>query len=113
MFEFLKKLFAGPPSIDVDDLARLMDAGEIRVLDVREPSEFKTGHVPGAVNISIRRLPENLGKLKKDKPWAVICASGHRSTGGVHILTDGGFEGTVSVRGGTGAWARSGRKLVR
>jgi rhodanese-related sulfurtransferase len=109
----LRRLLAGPPSIDVAELeARLAD-GSIRVLDVREDHEFRSGHLPGAVHVPAKRLPDRLGKLKRDKPYAVICASGSRSRGATDYLLDQGFEGAVSVRGGTGAWARSGRPIVR
>jgi len=43
----------------------------------------------------------------------VNCQSGSRSVGATNRLLDNGFEGAVSVRGGTGAWARSGRPIVR
>jgi rhodanese-related sulfurtransferase len=54
-----------------------------------------------------------MAKLKRDKPYAVICASGSRSRSATDYLVDQGFEGTVSVSGGTGAWARSGRPIIR
>ena len=111
MFSFLKRL--GGPQIDVAELDALVAQGAVRVLDVREDSEFRSGHVPGAVNISVKRLPERVAKLKHDKPYAVICASGSRSKGATNFLLDQGFEGAVSVRGGTSAWERSGRPLVR
>lgn len=113
MLASLRRLFAGPPSIDVDELeARLAD-GSIRVLDVREDGEFRHGHLPGAIHVPVKRLPDRLAKLKRDKPYAVICASGSRSRSATNYLLDQGFEGAVSVRGGTGAWARSGRPIVR
>ena len=111
MFSFLKRL--GGPAIDIVELDGLLVQGAIRVLDVREEAEFKTGHLPGAVNIPVKRLPDRVARLKHDKPYAVICASGSRSRGATDFLIDQGFEGAVSVRGGTGAWARSGRPLVR
>lgn len=111
MFSFLRRL--GTPSIDVAELeARLAD-GSVRVLDVREDSEFRSGHVPGAIHVPVKRLPDRVAKLKRDKPYAVICASGSRSRGAANLLLDAGFEGTVSVAGGTSAWARSGRPIVR
>lgn len=111
MFSFLRRFQT--PSIDVVELeARLADAS-VRLLDVREDNEYRSGHVPGAVNIPLRRLPERRAKLKTDKPYAVICASGSRSASATRYLLDEGFEGAVSVRGGTGAWVRSGRTVVR
>ena len=113
LFSFLGRLFAGTPSIDIAELDTLVASGAVRVLDVREDHEFKSGHVPGAIHVPVKRLPDRAAKLKKDKPYAVICASGSRSAGATRYLLDNGFEGAVSVRGGTGAWARSGRRIVR
>ncbi len=113
MFSFLKKLTAGTPSIDVVELEVLLAQQAVRVLDVREDAEFRSGHVPGAVNIPVKRLPDRLAKLKRDKPYAVICASGARSRGAVNYLLDNGFEGAVTVSGGTSAWTRGGRPIVR
>lgn len=113
MLASLRRLFAGPPSIDVAELEARLAEGSIRVLDVREDDEWRRGHLPGAVHVPARRLPDRVAKLKRDKPYAVICASGSRSRGAVSYLLDEGFEGAVSVRGGTNAWARSGRPIVR
>lgn len=113
MFSFLSRLFAGTPSIDIAELDALVASGAVRVLDVREDRGFRSGHVPGAIHVPVRRLPDRVAKLKKDKPYAVICASGSRSAGATRYLLDNGFEGAVSVRGGTGAWARSGRPITR
>jgi len=113
MFSFLSRLLAGTPSIDVAELDALVATGSVRVLDVREDHEFRSGHVPGAIHVPVKRLPDRVAKLKKDKPYAVICASGSRSAGATNYLLDNGFEGAVSVRGGTSAWARSGRPITR
>ena len=111
MFSFLRRL--GGPQIDVAELDALLKEGSMRVLDVREDSEFRSGHLPGAISVPVKRLPDRVAKLKRDKPYAVICESGNWSKGATNFLLDEGFEGTVSVRGGTAAWARSGRPIVR
>ncbi len=111
MFSFLRQF--GTPEIELAELDALLATGAIRILDVREDSEFRSGHLPGAISIPVKRLPDRVGKLKRDKRYAVICQSGSRSRGATNFLLDQGFEGTVSVRGGTGAWARSGRPIVR
>jgi rhodanese-related sulfurtransferase len=113
VLSFLSKLFAGPPSITVDELDQLLAQNAVRIIDVREPSEFRQGHVPGAVNIPKGKLGGQIDKLKKDKPYAVICASGNRSMGATSLLLSAGFDDAVSVRGGTSAWARSGRTIKR
>jgi rhodanese-related sulfurtransferase len=110
---FLQRLFAGPPSITVDELDARLAAREVHLLDVREDHEFKRGHVPGAAHVPVRRLPERIGKLHRDRPYAVICEHGNRSKAAVDFLNGNGFEGAVTVQGGTSAWIRSGRKVVR
>jgi rhodanese-related sulfurtransferase len=111
MFSFLRR--SSTPEIDVDELDRLIAEGGVRVLDVREDWEFAKGHVVGAVHVPVKRLPDRVGKLKRDKRYAVICQSGSRSRGATEFLVAQGFDDAVSVHGGTSAWARSGRLLVR
>lgn len=113
MFSFIKKLSPSIPTIDIEELERLMAADAVRVLDVREPHEYARGHVRGAVNVPTGRVAAQLAKLKRDKPYAVICQSGSRSMGATAQLLEAGFDGAVSVRGGTGAWVRSGRPVAR
>lgn len=111
MFPFLRR--SSTPEIDVEELDRLIGEGSVRVLDVREDHEFERGHVAGATHIPLRSLPDRVSRLKREVRYAVICQSGSRSCRAVGVLLDHGFEDAVSVRGGTGAWARSGRLLVR
>ncbi len=113
MFSFLRRLSPSIPSIDVAELDALLQQNAVRVLDVREDSEFRRGHLPGAIHVPVKRLPDRIAKLRRDKPYAVICASGSRSTKATNYLLEQGFEGAVSVKGGTSAWARSGRAIVR
>jgi len=113
VFSFLKRFSTSTPSIEISELDAMLKSGSVRVLDVREDHEFRSGHIPGATNVPVKKLPDRMAKLKKDKPYAVICQSGNRSIGATNLLLDNGFAGAVSVRGGTGAWARSGRPVVR
>lgn len=101
------------PEIGVDELDILIRNGTVRVLDVREDWEFRRGSVPGAVNVPLKRLSARAPQLKHDKPYAVICESGSRSRSATNFLLGEGFEGAVSVKGGTGAWTRANRRLVR
>ncbi|MEV0267891.1 rhodanese-like domain-containing protein [Hamadaea sp. NPDC050747] len=82
------------------------------VVDVREPDEYLAGHVPGARPIPLGQLPEHLGDLPRDEPVYLICASGNRSLAAAGLLARAGFD-AVSVTGGTGAWQRAGRTVVR
>ena len=96
------------PEIDFEELAAAREGGTL--VDVREPSEYVAGHVPGAVLIPMSELANRLREIDKTAPVFVICASGNRSGAMTDLLRGAGFD-AVSVAGGTGAWARSGRPL--
>jgi rhodanese-related sulfurtransferase len=101
------------PEIDVEELDRLVAADRVRVLDVREDWEWRRGHVGGAVHVPLSQLPTLMFQLPRDKPLAVICEHGERSLVAAHYLLARGFEGTVSVSGGTAGWVRGNRPLER
>ncbi len=83
------------------------------VVDVREPWEYKQGHVPGAVLMPLGNLASRVGELDTEKPVAVICASGSRSQSAAALLGQKGFKTIYNVVGGTGAWKYSNLPLAR
>jgi rhodanese-related sulfurtransferase len=83
------------------------------VLDVREPEEFRHGHVPGAVNLPQADLAGRLGELPRDQSILVLCQGGFRSLRAAQFLKQMGFTQVASVGGGTVAWEAEGRPLVR
>ncbi len=94
------------PEIDIDQLAAR--SGDSALVDVREPSEYAAGHVPGATSMPMTRLTAHLGELDKTRPVYVVCASGNRSAAMTDLLVASGYR-AYSVAGGTSAWARAGR----
>jgi rhodanese-related sulfurtransferase len=95
-----------PADVDVTTAAGLRDAGAV-VLDVREPSEWAEGHVPGATLIPLGELARRASELPHDGTIVVICRSGNRSAQGRDILLAAGYEAT-SVDGGMTAWRAAG-----
>ena len=81
------------------------------VVDVREPGEYVTGHVPGATLIPMGHLSARLHELPKHRPVYLICASGNRSLAMTSFLMRSGYD-AYSVTGGTGAWSRAGHPVV-
>ena len=97
------------PEIDVDRLARAHEESAT-VVDVREPTEFREGHVPGAVLVPMGQLPSRISELDRDRPVYVVCATGNRSAAMTDLLVHAGYD-AYSVAGGTAAWAESGRPV--
>ncbi len=83
------------------------------VVDVREPWEYRQGHVPGAVLMPLGQLSMRLGELDVEKPVAVICATGNRSQSASALLGQKGFKTVYNVVGGTSEWTRSGLEIER
>ena len=83
------------------------------VLDVREPWEFRQGHVPGAVLIPLGQLAHKVEELDPDRPVAVICATGNRSQSAAALLGQKNFKKVYNVATGTSGWARQGLPLER
>ena len=96
--------------IDLGTFAAAHAEGAL-VIDVREPGEYVSGHVPGAKLIPLNRLPEQLVDLPRDERIFLICASGKRSLFGSDFLARAGID-SVSVACGTEGWQRSGRPIT-
>ncbi len=102
---------AGLPQITVGELNELIsEPAPLQIVDVRRPPEYASGHVPQAIHASLSDLQKALSKLELDpnKPTAVICAGGYRSSAASSILEQNGFSDLLNVAGGTSAWIAAG-----
>ena len=83
-------------------------AKELQVVDVRSPSEWKKGHVPGARHIFLPELRRRARELDPAKPTAIYCASGYRASIATSILKQNGFRELWNVPGSWEAWRKAG-----
>lgn len=79
---------------------------KVLILDVRTPSEFKTGHIPKAKNIPVNELSSKIDSISsyKEEEVIVYCASGMRSANASSILTKNGFGKVYNLSGGIGSY---------
>jgi len=96
--------------VTADHLAAARRDGAF-VLDVREPSEYVQGHVPGARLVPLDSVPRRLHELPARRPVYVVCASGNRSARATRLLRDAGWE-AYSLGGGTSGWISAGHPVV-
>jgi rhodanese-related sulfurtransferase len=81
-----------PPGLVDGAAARQLVAEGVKVVDVRTPEEFASGHVPGAVNIPYDQMPARAGELgPPSTPVLVYCRSGRRSGVAAQTLKEKGF----------------------
>jgi hydroxyacylglutathione hydrolase len=95
------------------DLERLKQVQDLPaaplVIDVRQRSEFHSGHIKGALNIELGELQEHLDGLPREMPLVCVCAAGMRATTAGSILQRDGRENVQVVDElGTPAWIKLG-----
>ena len=79
-------------------------ASGAQLVDVRTAEEYAAGHIPGAVNIPIDVLPQQLASIDKTKPVAVYCATGARSLNAKQFLAAQGYPTVINLQAGIAAW---------
>lgn len=101
--------------VPAHELSGLIDSDPaIQIVDVRELSEWATGHVPGSLCAPLHQLGTAPNDLDIDlgRPVAVICGSGQRAATGASLLRRLGAERVIHVApGGVATWAEAGGRL--
>jgi sulfur-carrier protein adenylyltransferase/sulfurtransferase len=89
-------------------------AGDPLLLDIREPHEFASGVIPGAVLMPQGRLPDEVERVAPDRsvPIVVYCATGQRSLFVTRWLEQQGYRDVASMAGGIVAWRSEGRPIA-
>jgi hydroxyacylglutathione hydrolase len=101
------------PQITVHELRRRLEAGEVDLLDVRQPAEWAAGHVEGATFVTGAEVPARLDDVPRNgRPVAVSCGSGYRSSAAASLVAARTGLEVVNVLGGMGAWRGAGHPLV-
>lgn len=97
------------PSIHARELVRRIDTKEEFVLlDVRKESEFRSGHLPGALHIYVGELPDRLDLVPADRPIVTFCGSGKRAIIAATVLKQNGFRQVENCLGSMAACAAAG-----
>ena len=104
-------------TISPQRLADLCQGGQIDLLDVRTPVEYRELHAAEARNVPLDRLdPAAVMQARngnRDEPVYLICRSGSRGKQACEKFLAAGFPNAVNVEGGTLAWAECGLPVVR
>ena len=82
---------------------KLKNRNQPYVLDVRQPEEFRLGHIIGAKLIPLGELSNRLKEVPKGREIICICATGHRSVPAARKLTAAGYTAS-SMKNGMIAW---------
>lgn len=102
------------PQITVYTLAEWLDERkDVVIIDVREPFEWREGHVEGAVHLPMLEAARRLDEIPRERPKAVLCAGGLRSSTVISALKRQGIAHWYNVTGGMTAWLKAGHPVAR
>lgn len=92
--------------ITATELKSLMDAGDVQLIDVRQPDEFAFAKIPGAKLIPLGEVISRMKELDPTREAIISCKMGGRSARAIEALRASGYTGKMrNLRGGITAWS--------
>lgn len=99
-------------TLDSAELAQLIEAGSIRLIDVRTPEEFAEGSIPGAVNVPLDQFDPAAIVDEPGKETVLFCRSDRRSGLAAEQLAATRGEMVRHLDGGILAWVADGQAVT-
>ena len=100
------------PAITAQDLHDRQGGAEPPlVIDVRDRAEYKSGHVPGAINIPQKKLEKQLDKLTDANGVVLYCINGSRTRLAEQTLIENDVDNVFHLEGGLMGWRQGGFKV--
>ena len=111
---FLMSMPAGYYTIaSVEQLKSQLENSQTLLVDVREASEYRAGHIPNAINIPLQTLARNLSKIPTARPVVLYCSSGYRSGMGVMTLHLFNYDNVQGFPPSFIGWKAAGELVVK
>ncbi|HBB26131.1 MAG TPA: rhodanese-like domain-containing protein [Bacteroidetes bacterium] len=100
---------------DIATVKKMVAKGDVVVVDVRTPEEFREGHLDKAIlaNINDPSFDAKIASIAKDKKVLVYCAAGGRSARASKIMSEKGWKNVTNMKGGFNAWSAAGYPSVK
>lgn len=115
IWNFYGDMLSGIKMVSPDEVTRLINREDARVVDLRAQKDFEVGHIIDALNIGVEQLPNQLDKLKahKDKGIVFYCANGSVSAKEARKLMNEGYEKVYCLKGGILSWQNANLPLTK
>jgi rhodanese-related sulfurtransferase len=99
--------------VDVPEAKDMVAEADVAVIDVREPHEYTSGHIPDATLIPVNSVFARREELPKDKRLLFVCAVGQRSALAAEMAAAAGLpaDRLFTLDGGTEAWRKAGQPV--
>ena len=96
------------PTLTLAQVSAQLRTDQVTVLDVRREGEWKSGHIPGSLNVPVGSLEERVQEIPRDRPVIVHCQTGARAAIGASMLRARGFADVRYFPGGLAEWHAAG-----
>ena len=97
----------------VEALKNIIKSDNPALIDVRQPSEYSSGHIQNAVNVPLQTLITNLDKIPNDRPVILYCATGYRTAMGIMTLQMLGYTNVRAFPPSIQGWKVAGEPLEK
>jgi len=98
---------------NVQELKNLIVDHQALLVDVREPSEYQSGHIPNAINIPLRTISRNLSQIPSDRPVILYCSTGYRSSMAVMTLHLLNYDNVKGFPPSLAGWKQAGEAIAK
>lgn len=99
--------------VDVATARKMIENGEVEVIDVREPGEYAEGHIPGVKLVPLNTFLARPRDFVTRDHVMFVCAVGQRSAVACEMAAAIGLEHVYNLEGGTVAWTKAGLPIER
>jgi rhodanese-related sulfurtransferase len=92
--------------ITPETLRELLDEGEVRIVDIRSPAQFRRGHIPDSENVPFAELTNRVEEFTEADRVVTVCPHGQASVQAARLIGSfEGFDGRVdSLSSGLEGW---------
>ena len=107
---------ADAPFVTLEEARAKSEAGQVVLIDIREPREHATGVAQGAKLLPLSQVNQRIAEIPTDpsKPVLIICNTQNRSSALLKSLRNaGGYDHVQFVNGGMSEWAKRGWPMVK
>lgn len=100
--------------VSVEQAKELIKRGDVKVIDVRTPTEYQGGHIPEATSVPLDNvLARPRDVLPGDGHILFVCQVGQRSAIAAEMAAAVGLADLYNLEGGTDAWIKGGNQVAR
>lgn len=94
-------------NITVTELVKLLQQGNLKLIDVRTDAEIARGKIPQGEALPLHLLPLRMHDLDKSATTVFYCQVGGRSAQAAAFAAANGFSDVYNLQGGITAWAHA------